>query len=173
MLETFTRALMDLGFAPETSGDGLQHRWRRHEAEIDVLLPEGIGERLAARVGSGVAPTLTTPGGTQALGRSEPVKVRVDGRTGTILRPSLVGALIIKAAAHTVPEGRAKGRHRLDFATLSELLSRTDFSADPPNATERRRLRDMVDACRADVRVMARPGAELSLARLERAAGLG
>lgn len=121
---------------------------------------------------AGGAPTLTTPGGTQALSRSEQVKVRVANPTGTILRPSLVGALIIKAAAHTVPEGRAKGRHRLDFATLSELLSRTDFSTDPPNATQRRRLRDMVAACRADVGSMARPGAEPSLARLERAAGL-
>lgn len=26
MLESFTRALLDLGFAPDTSGDGLQHR---------------------------------------------------------------------------------------------------------------------------------------------------
>ena len=29
ILAAFTGELMDMGFAPETSGDGVQHRWRR------------------------------------------------------------------------------------------------------------------------------------------------
>ena len=47
------------------------------------------------------APTLPTPGGTHALNRSEPVVVEVDGRVGIVRRPNLVGALVMKAAAHT------------------------------------------------------------------------
>lgn len=41
ILERFTSALKDLGFTPDTSGEGAQHRWRRDHAQIDVLIPEG------------------------------------------------------------------------------------------------------------------------------------
>ena len=71
MLARFTGAMQELGFTPETSGDGIQHRWRRDLAQIDVLIPEGVGERAAARVGAGGAPTISAPGTTQALRRSE------------------------------------------------------------------------------------------------------
>jgi len=67
-LTTFTSALLDLGFTPEISGDGVQHRWVRERggaaAQIDVLLPDGVGERSRDRVGAGGAPTLSTDGGT-------------------------------------------------------------------------------------------------------------
>jgi hypothetical protein len=114
MLETFTRVLLDIGFVPDTSGDGLQHRWRRGQAQIDVLLPDGIGEHAANRKGAGGAATLPTPGGTQALERSEAVPVLVDGHTGAVRRPNLVGALVMKAAAHTAVGDAARGRHRID-----------------------------------------------------------
>jgi hypothetical protein len=52
MLATFTGALKELGFAPDISGDGIQHRWRRDQAQIDVLIPEGVGARAAARTGA-------------------------------------------------------------------------------------------------------------------------
>ena len=73
MLVTFTGALRDLGFTPDISGDGIQHRWRRDQAQIDVLIPEGVGQRAASRIGAGGAPTISAPGTTQALDRSEPV----------------------------------------------------------------------------------------------------
>ncbi|MGL5930957.1 MAG: hypothetical protein ACRCY8_18650 [Dermatophilaceae bacterium] len=173
MLTLFTRCLLGLGFTPDTSGEGVQHRWNRGRTQIDVLLPEGIPERLAARAGAGGGPTITTPGGTQALGRTQPVNVRVRRRTGAVHRPSLVGALVIKAAAHTLPEGGfAKARHRLDFVVLAELLSRSDLVGEQLNKRDRRRLTDMVAACRADQVLMGRSGAGTGLARLERAAHL-
>jgi len=73
--------MQELGFTPETSGDGIQHRWRRDLAQIDVLIPEGVGERAAARVGAGGAPTISAPGTTQALRRSESLAVKVGDRT--------------------------------------------------------------------------------------------
>ena len=88
MLATFTGVLKDMGFTPETSAEGIQHRWRRDKAQIDVLIPEGVGERAAALTGAGGAPTIRAPGTTQALKRSEPVMVLVEGRTGTVLRPT-------------------------------------------------------------------------------------
>ena len=101
-LRTFTDTLIDLGFqADGISAEGVQHRWRRDEATIDVLLPEGIGERVAARQGVTGSPTISTAGGTQALQRSETVSVEVAGREGFVRRPNLVGALVVKLP-HTV-----------------------------------------------------------------------
>lgn len=171
MFATFTSALADLGFAPLTSGDGVQHRWLRREAQIDVLLPDGVGERASSRLGSGGAPTIPTPGGTQALGRSQAVAVEVHGRAGYVLRPNLVGALIMKAAAHTITDA-ARGRHRLDFVTLAGLVGRDDFSEGDLTKKDRLRIRGMVNACRADPIAMEPARAALSLERLARAAAL-
>jgi len=171
MLATFTSALAELGFTPVTSGDGVQHRWLRREAQIDVLLPDGVGERASSRLGAGGAPTIPTAGGTQALGRSQAVAVEVDGRAGHVLRPSLVGALVMKAAAHTIADA-ARGRHRLDFVTLAALVGRADFSDDDLTKKDCLRLKDMVSACRADPIAMEPSHADLSLERLSRAAGL-
>lgn len=93
-LHTFTKTLNDLGFTPAgISGEGRQHRWRRGPASIDVLLPEGVGERTSLRQGVTGSPTLTTEGGTQALRRSETVPVVVDGRASSLPRsPTDAGA---------------------------------------------------------------------------------
>ena len=172
MLARFTRALVDLGFEPDTSGDGLQHRWNNGAAQIDVLLPDGVGATAASRRGAGGAPSLPTPGGSQALRRSEMVRVRVGGREGSVLRPNLVGALVMKAAAHTVPAA-GRGRHRIDFVVLAALLDRTDFSLSQVTKKDRQRLLAMVDACRNDSTAMLVDHAEQNLGRLERAAELG
>lgn len=172
MLTTFTRALLDLGFSPDISGDGLQHRWRRDQAQIDVLLPDGVGERAAGRPGAGGAPSLPTPGGTQALARSGPVRVDLEGRAGVVRRPNLVGALVMKAAAHTAAGDAGRGRHRLDFVTLAALVARDDFRTTPPTRKDRRRLGDMLVACRADPVAMEAGRAAADLDRLAQAAGL-
>lgn len=134
-----TSALRDLDFVAEgISANGMQHRWRRDRALIDVLIPDGVGERLPTRKGVTGSPTVQTPGGIQALRRSSAVEVEVDGRQGHVRRPSLLGALIMKAAAHTVVADSARGRHRADFARLSgpggrvRLRRRRPFSRRPP-----------------------------------------
>ena len=172
ILVSFTQVLLDLGFVPDTSGEGLQHRWRRADAQIDVLLPDGVGERTSDRPGAGGAPTLPTPGGTQALARSETVTVVVNGRTGGVLRPNLVGALVMKASAHTAGGDTARGRHRLDFVSLAALIAARDFRETPATTKDKQRLRTMAQASRADDRAMGLPGAAGALKRLERAAGL-
>jgi hypothetical protein len=68
------------------------------EAAYVRLGAKGLPEALA---GVGGALTILAPGTTQALERSEPVMVLVEGRTSTVLRPNLVGALGGKAAART------------------------------------------------------------------------
>ena len=67
ILHTFTKTLEDLEFkSAGISAEGRQHRWKRGDASIDVLLPEGIGERASERQGVTDSPTLPTEGGTQA-----------------------------------------------------------------------------------------------------------
>lgn len=172
-LVTFTGALKDMGFTPEISGDGLQHRWVRDYAQIDVLIPEGVGERAASRAGAGGAPTVRAPGTTQALTRTEPVAVIVEGRTGTVLRPNLIGALVGKAAARTeIASDRASTRHCTDFVVLASLVAARDFRETELTKKDRTRLRKMLTHCRKDGSAMAVENAIEALSRLERAAKL-
>ena len=55
---------------PDISADGVQHRWRRDRAQIDVIIPEGVGERAAGLTVGGGASTVAAPGTTQALNRT-------------------------------------------------------------------------------------------------------
>ncbi|WP_285616264.1 hypothetical protein [Kineosporia sp. NBRC 101677] len=171
MLQIFTQVLVGLGFrASGISAEGIQHRWVRGQATIDVLLPDGVGEKAALRTGVTASPTLPTPDGTQALDRSESVLVSVEGREGSVRRPTLVGALVMKAAAHSAVGDPAKGRHRSDFLTLASLIAARDFREVELTKKDRRRLADMIAAVRADAQLMT--GAEDSantLSRLERA----
>ena len=173
MLATFTGVLKDMGFTPETSAEGIQHRWRRDKAQIDVLIPEGVGERSAARAGAGGARTIRAPGTTQALKRSEAVMVVVEGRTGTVLRPNLVGALIGKAAARTeIPSDSASTRHCTDFVVLASLVSARDFHETALEKKDRARLRKMLTYCRKDAASMSLENAAEALDRVERATKL-
>ena len=175
MLAHFTGALADLGFKPDMSGEGLQHRWRRWAdgAQIDVMLPDGVGERSAFRQGVGGAPTLETPGGSQALARSDSVTVMVEARTGAVRRPNLIGALVMKAAAHSAVGDSGKARHRRDFVTLSGLVAARDFRGADLRPKDRRRLRAIIAAIRDDrAIVLGQPNAEEHLSRFERGASL-
>jgi len=120
-----------LGFALQSiSADGLAHRYTRtaepRPVAIDVLAPEGLGER-ADLTTTPPGRTIEVPGGTQALGRTEKITVVHEGRSGPIPRPNLLAAIVGKAAATALP-GRfevvdqmtRKDRQRLRLA--SKLL---------------------------------------------------
>lgn len=170
ILLDITTSLRGLGFvAAGISAEGNQHRWRRDKASIDVLIPRHVGKRLPRRTGATGSPTVQTPGGIQALLRSETVAVQVADRQGHVRRPNLVGALIIKAAAYTVPADPNRGRHRGDFATLAALVAAADFAGETLSKGERKYLLDMVHATRTDRSVMGtQPDAEDGLLRVER-----
>lgn len=173
-LHTFTKTLVALGFTSAgISAEGRQHRWTRGDASIDVLLPEGIGERASERQGVTGSPTLPTEGGTQALRRTEVVAVSVDGREGFVRRPNLVGALVVKAAAHSNPNDRDVRRHRRDFVVLAGLITARDFAAEDVNKTDQRRLRRIVAAIEGDRELLLEtPGTPDSIARLKLAAAI-
>lgn len=173
ILFDFTEALYDLGFRPaEVTPDGHQHRWERGDTQIDVLIPSNVGERAAKRKGYSGSTTLETPAGTQALNRSQAVEVAVGDRIGYIWRPSSAGALVCKAAAHTIGDDSDPGRHREDFAVLAAMLTATDARGADLTKTDLKYLRPMIAAVRDDpAAVAAATGGAAGLTRLDRLIG--
>lgn len=164
ILEDFTAGLVTAGFTPLTSGSGHQHRWKRGDAQIDVLISNKLGERKTYRAITG-APTVGTPGAALVLNRSEDLNIEVAGRVGAVRRPTLLGSLIAKAAAHTVGDG--KDRHRQDFAVLASMLAASDLRGANLTRGERKYLTRMQAATLGDpVALELMPEARNGLARL-------
>lgn len=164
ILQDFTAGLVEAGFKPVTSGSGHQHRWRKGDAQIDVLISNKLGERKSYRTITG-APTVGTPGAALVLNRSEDLDIEVAGRVGTVRRPTLLGSLIAKAAAHTVGDGR--DRHRQDFAVLASMLGANDLRGANLTTGERKYLVRMLAATLDDpVALELSPDVRNGLARL-------
>jgi hypothetical protein len=127
ILRDFTGALVQLGFSPESpSALGVQHRWVRDLAVIDVLIPRHLGERASSRPGVDGRPTIAAPGAQAALDRTERVTVMIGAVTGEVPRPTLVGAIAAKAAALEIADDPRWRRHVQDLVVLSTLVRRND-----------------------------------------------
>lgn len=116
--------LTERGYEPEITAGGLAHRFRRDGAgEIDLFVPDGIGERTTITT---VPPnrTIRIPGGTQALDRSEAVAIRTRDRQGEVFRPNLLGAVIVKLRAIDVDD--LPNAQRSDVALLLRLIDDPD-----------------------------------------------
>jgi hypothetical protein len=135
------RQLYRLGLTLESiSTDGIAHRYSRvaqpRPVQIDVLGPDGLGER-ADLTTSPPGRTIQVPGGTQALARTERVSVIHEGRSGQIPRPTLLGAIIMKAAATELP---TPTRHYRDLALLCSIAADPFDLASELTAKDRQRL---------------------------------
>ena len=116
--------------------DGYARRYVRDGLIIDLLAPDGI--RPAPDLGGGRR-ALGVPGGSQALTRSETVTVTVGGRSFQLHRPSLLGAVLIKARSlmvHRDPESQ-----REDLLLLLALVEDPRRMASELRRSERRWLR--------------------------------
>jgi hypothetical protein len=139
-----------LGFELEAiTTDGRAHRYTRpagaHRVVIDVLAPEGLGPNTDLTTSS-PGRTIEVPAGTQALGRTSFVQVRHGKRVGRTPRPSLLGAIVLKAAACTLRGDSA--RHERDLALLCALVPdpfamRAEMSAK--DLTRVRRVAELTD----------------------------
>lgn len=134
-LREITQVLTDLGFVASIalSVGGAGHRWTRGDATNDVLIPGYLGSVKRDIHG---AVGLEAPGVQQALDRSEVVEVNLDGRIAKINRPSLLEALIGKAAALEILVDNGRSRHLEDFAVLASIVRVGDI----PPAREMRKL---------------------------------
>lgn len=131
-----------MGFAPDgISTDGLAHRYKRdadpRPVVIDVLAPEGVGAR-ANLLTSPPGRTVEVPGGTQALDRTELVTIVHEGRQGSLPRPTLLAAIVGKAAATRLSNPE---RHYRDLALLLCLLEDPFALVDQLTRKDRQRLR--------------------------------
>lgn len=176
-LRKVTSQLERLGF--ELAGmdrDGTAHRYRRassrsggRDVVIDLLAPEGIGER-ADLTTTPPGRTIQVPGGTQALRRTERIRVQVGRRLGEVPRPSLLGAIVGKAAACGIPATTQVGfRCPKRFATRAGQPGRSSGRDDVELAGARSRPQSgrvsYVD-CRAhEPAAQRRPVPESLLAR--------
>ena len=148
---SFVESLESLGFSlAGASPNNIAHRYQRDGASIDVLAPEGLGGR-ANLTTTRPGRTLEVPGGTQALDRTELLPVQFKKLHGLVPRPSLLGAIVCKAAAMAVA-GATSAQQR-DVALLLSLVADPIESADKMNPKDRQRLRAIVELGDPDHRV--------------------
>ena len=118
-LAAIDAALRSDGFAlHDPDLDGYGYRYERDEITVDVLAPDGLTP--PPSLGGGVT-AVGVPGGTQALERSEEVMVRVGERSFELRRPTLLGAILIKARSLMMHDDPASQRE-----DLLRLLSLVD-----------------------------------------------
>lgn len=116
--------------------DGYAYRYTRGELVVDVLAPDGI----TPPVTIGGLKAVGVPGGTQALGRAEVVTVRIGDREFSLRRPSLIGAILMKARSlmkHADPDSQ-----REDLLRLLAMVEDPRALATELRPTERRWLRN-------------------------------
>jgi hypothetical protein len=116
------------GFELEgTSTDGIGHRYLSSTYQgpgrvvFDVLAPDNVGER-ADLTTSPPARTVSAPGSRAALDASRPVQVAFADRIGYVLCPSLLTAILAKAAATSIPVRENRDRDWGDAAFLLSLV---------------------------------------------------
>ena len=105
---------------------------------VDVLAPDGVGDRTDLST-TPPGRTVQVPGGSQALHRTKLVTVTHEDRTGRIPRPSLLAAIVSKAAALDLPGDPA--RHHRDLALLLCLLPDPFEAREQTGSKDRHRLR--------------------------------
>jgi hypothetical protein len=120
-LTAIDRTLRDEGFKPTgPDPDGFAHRYEGGDLIVDILAPDGLDR--PPELGGGVK-AVGVPGGTQALARSEVVTVSVDGNDFELRRPTLLGAILMKA--------RSIMRHADPASQRDDLLRLLALVEDP------------------------------------------
>ena len=138
-LAAITGVLQARGFEEDLSADGVGHRWLRGDAALDILVPEGVGERRVSKTVTG-ARTVAADGATQALRRAEFVTVELpNGTIGRVARPSLLGAIVAKCAA-AKQDGRDRDRHLTDVVFLCSLITSARTMRSDTDKKDRQRL---------------------------------
>ena len=149
-----TSALADLGFTQRTDSGGYGYRWAKGDAHVDVLVPDRANSQQRPPRTVVGARSVETPAAQQAVARARRVPVDVDGLTGHVPRPDLLGALVVKAAA-AVADTRDSERHRQDVAVLCGLAAAAGLPAllGAVTAKDRQRLRKIAPEMPAGHRV--------------------
>jgi hypothetical protein len=138
-LEAVRRSLIEIGFRLKEPGwlKSPAHRLTRGDDIVDVLVADHLPVRLRPRLAGYDA--MPIDGGAQAASRRATAILSVDDGSVAIPVPSLLGALILKAAAAQT-DSRDKLRHLLDAAVLASLLTDHKGALAELHGSDRRRL---------------------------------
>ena len=123
--------------------DSPVHRLRRGGDVIDVLVADHLPQRSRLRLHR--HPLMAVDGGAQALARSQKMVIEHDGVTTELTVPDLLGALVLKAAAH-MADSRDRDRHMRDSALLASLITDHRRELARLQGSDRKRLRHLRDA---------------------------
>ncbi|MDA8067273.1 MAG: hypothetical protein M0T77_01465 [Actinomycetota bacterium] len=135
-LQAIDKTLLADGFElVRPSFDGYGYRYERGDLIVDVLAPDGIKPPPA--LGGGVT-AIGIPGGSQALARSELVTVQVGAGAFNLRRPTILGAVLIKARSLMVHSDPASQRE--DLMRLLSLIDDPRQLATGLRASERKWL---------------------------------
>lgn len=151
--ETVTRRLEQMGgVLNDASGLDTERgfRFKFDGQVVDVLAPDGLRTPPTT---SGRLQTIPIPGGSQALSRMETVEIVVDDRRARLFRPTLIGAVLLKARSlpvHDRPEDQ-----RQDLVTLLSLMTDPRTASASLKSSERRWLRTIEPALALDDRRLA------------------
>lgn len=105
---------------PPTSNDDLGYQFDLDGEVVEVLGSDGVSTDPKT---IGKYTTFQVPGGTQALNRSEVVKVVMDGKPAVAMRrPSLLGAILIKARVVATERREKFDSDRQDLVLLLSLV---------------------------------------------------
>lgn len=120
---------------------GTEVRYTDGVVTVDVLGPAEQG-RHADLATSDTGHTIQMAGGQQALDRTEYVRCRFKNSSADIPRPSLLGAIICKAAAVEHRYGDPPVyKHSVDLAFLLSLVNDPDAMRNTMNRSDVNRLR--------------------------------
>lgn len=137
--ESIARQLTDLGATRYEIGGFESEKGFRFAVDgqvVDVLAPDGLGRPAMT---DAQFQTIQIPGGSQALSRIETVVLVIDDDRVPLHRPTLVGAILLKARSirvHSRPEDQ-----RQDLITLLGLVTDPRSVAATLTPAERRWLR--------------------------------
>jgi len=126
--------------------DGIGHRFLSTtypgpgQVKFDVLAPDNVGQR-ADLTTSPPARTVSAPGTRYALDTAQAIEIVLRERSGHVLRPSLIAALLAKAAATTIPVRENPDRDWRDAAFLLTLVADPIGTAAELTRGQKRRLR--------------------------------
>lgn len=125
-LQSLAQTLISMNYEIKMSPDGVS-RFSHGHASIDLLAPEGLGQEQAITVGRGYA--VQAPGLTQAFTRMMPIEI--NWRTSSTVKrvPTLLGAIVAKAAACTEIlslTNEMRLRHQQDLVFLIGLIEQMD-----------------------------------------------
>ena len=140
-----TAALTAIGFAVVEPGwpGSPAHRLRRNDDVIDVLVADHLPRHAQPRLRR--HPVMAVDGGAQALARTQQAAIEYDGGTVRLTVPDLLGALVLKAAAH-MADRRDRERHLRDAALLASLITDHRRELERVQGSDRKRLRHLNDA---------------------------